>query len=287
MPTHLIIGGDSTLGAAIAAALRERGERVEVTGRRDDAAWRVDLAEPAERWRLPGRVDVAYLCAAVTSLAACEAEAKATWTVNVTRTVELGRRLAEAGARVVFLSTNQVFDGTVERPTVTTSVGPASAYGKQKAAAEAGLAALPGGAAVVRITKVLGPAVPLFERWAAAWGRGETVEAFDDMSFAPVTVRHAVRAVAAAGGTPGGGGRAGADIVHVSASQDVTYHAAAVRLAARLGVDAGLVRAGSWRDAGLDPRHVPLHTAMAVETGGAPSPWEAVDAATPRGDGPA
>ena len=281
MSRHLIVGGDGMIGTALAAALREQGHEVAATSRRDGAAWRVDLAEAPDRWRLPDRVGVAYLCAAVTSLAACEADPEAAWHVNVEHTLRLSRQLAERGARLVLLSTNQVFDGLIERPTVDTPSNPTSAYGRQKAAVEAALAELDASGAAVRLTKVLGSRVELFERWAAAWRRGEAVTAFGDMAFAPVTLDHAAREILEAGRTTGGEARAGWRMVHGSASHDVTYHDAAVRLAESLGANGGLVREGSWRDAGLDPRHVPTFTALDTGDSSAPSPWEAIDAALP------
>ena len=201
--------------------------------------------------------------------------------MNVEHTLELSRQLAERGARLVLLSTNQVFDGSAERPTVDTPPNPTSAYGRQKAAVEAALAELDASGAAVRLTKVLGPRVELFERWAAAWRRGEAVTAFGDMMFAPVTLDHAVGAILDAGRPLEDKGDARWRIIHVSASHDVTYHDAAVRLADSLGADRRLVRKGSWRDVGLDPRHVPTHTALDPGDSSAPSPWEAINAALP------
>jgi dTDP-4-dehydrorhamnose reductase len=95
---------------------------------------------------------------------ACEENYPATYAINVTATVELAERLIEAGAFVVFLSTNLVFDGTLPRGLPITRLNPQTAYGQQKAEAEQTLLDMaPDCVAIVRLTKVLDRGFPWFK----------------------------------------------------------------------------------------------------------------------------
>src|SRR5260221_14579027 len=112
--TWLVVGGDSTIGAALARLATAAGFSVLRTTRRisrDDAV-PLDLAADPPSWVLPDRVGVAFLCAAVCSIDACRTRPAETRLVNVDRMTSLAGRLVVRGVQVVFLSTNQVFDGS-------------------------------------------------------------------------------------------------------------------------------------------------------------------------------
>ena len=282
----LVVGGDSLVGRALTAHLRRQAWAVAATTRRPGLATAarpfLDLAAPGPDWAgvLDQRFDVAYLVAAVARLAACAHDPQGSWLVNVTGTANLARRLVERGVRVIFLSTYQVFDGhrafrRAEEPTA-----PVTVYGRQKAAAEnAVLAADQTGdaVAVLRLTKVLNDATPLFNDWAATMAAGRPITPFSDMTLAPV---HAglVASCLERIGRDGGGG-----VYQLSATRDVSYADAADRLAARMGVSADLVRPASWRESGVLAEPPASNTTLDMrrivdEFGVAsPDPWTAID----------
>lgn len=145
-----IVGGESTIGGALA---RRLAGRALTTTRRAGGSLRLDQASPASSWPALAAVDVAFLCAAVGHLDACEAEPLATRRVNVDATVELARRRQAGGAFVVFLSSNQVFDGRQPERRHDAPPCPINEYGRQKAETEQRLE----GCAVLRLTKVVTP----------------------------------------------------------------------------------------------------------------------------------
>ncbi|HYH68314.1 MAG TPA: sugar nucleotide-binding protein [Urbifossiella sp.] len=255
----LVVGADGGIGRPLLARLRaDGGAAVGTTRRGVGDGLQLDLSAGSSSWQLPDRVAVAYLCAAVTSIDTCRRDPLGTRGVNVDRTLALAAQLRERGAHVVFLSTNQVFDGSVPFRGEGDAVCPLTEYGRQKADAEASLLAA-GGATVVRFTKVVPPDWPLIHKWRETLSRGELVEAFGDMALSPVPLGVAVEALARVGEKRAGG------VIHVSGSGDCTYAELARRLAVAVGADPGLVRAVSCRERGIPAEAAPPHTALATE----------------------
>ncbi|QDU19890.1 SDR family oxidoreductase [Urbifossiella limnaea] len=254
----LVVGADGGIGRPLLARLRADGRAAVGTTRRGIGdGLQLDLSADPDSWQIPVHVAVAYLCAAVTSIDACRRDPAGTRGVNVDQTLALAARLRERGAHVVFLSTNQVFDGTVPFRCEADTVCPLTEYGRQKSDAETALLAT-GAATVVRFTKVVPPDWSLIHKWRDALSRGEPVEAFGDMVLSPVPLGIAVEALARVGEKRPGG------VIHVSGTEDCTYAELARRLAVVMGADQALVRAVSCRDRGIPAEAAPAHTALAT-----------------------
>ena len=168
----------------------------------------------------------------------------------MTRTVELARQLWDRGAFVVFLSTNLVFDGTSAFPKVDDPPNPTTAYGRQKAEAEDALRKFGAPLAIVRLTKVVHPSMPLLVKWAASLRRREPIAAFIDMVFSPIPLRFVAAAIqlVAQRRAPG--------IFHISAEKDLDYHMLAESLAESVAAPRELVVPS--RAPATPPRHATL-----------------------------
>jgi dTDP-4-dehydrorhamnose reductase len=226
---ELVVGADGMIGAALTSRLRAAARRVLATSRRPspgEGVFTLDLGEPLRTWDGPP-VSTAYLCAGVTRLDACRRDLDGSARVNVEGAVSLARTLVAQGAYVVYLSTNHVFDGArpYRRPHEATC--PLNEYGRQKAAAEKHILSLGKSAAVLRLTKVLGNRVPLFETWMEALGNGERVRPYLDLSMAPVPLVTVTQVLARLGALRQSG------VHHLSGNRDVTY-AEIASLAAQL-----------------------------------------------------
>jgi dTDP-4-dehydrorhamnose reductase len=255
----LVVGADGQLGRALFDALAGGGAEVMGTSRRRPprpGRIYLDLAAGPQQRALPASIATAYLCAAVTSLAACRQDPSGSRQVNVQRTVEVARMLAGGGAFVVFLSTNLVYDGSVAFRSAQDPTCPRTEYGRQKADAERHLLALGDHAAVVRLTKVLSGQMPLFSRWRSALGKGETIQPFSDLVMAPVSLPFAVYALTqiASLRRPG--------IFQISGNRDVSYAEAARHLAGRLGASPELVQPVPSQQAGTTLEALPAHTTL-------------------------
>src|SRR5438128_259674 len=113
----LLVGGDSEIGAATFRALGVQKLPVATTTRRPERAALdrliLDLASPLEDWQPPAGTCAACIFAAVARLTDCSADPPGSANVNVTQTLALIDRLLARGIYVLFLSTNQVFDGNI------------------------------------------------------------------------------------------------------------------------------------------------------------------------------
>lgn len=244
----LVVGADGMLGSSLLKHLSRLGREAQGTSRRTSANREVlplDLSQDAASWRLPPEVETAYICAGIAGLAACRENPAGTRRVNVEATAELCRLLTRRGAFVVFLSTSQVFDGSEPLVPAGRRPSPLSEYGRQKAAAERAL--LESGespAAVVRLTKVLGPN-DLLAGWARRLAAGKTVEPLQDLMLCPVPLSGVVTLLSLIGilREPG--------LWQVSGEQDVTYAQAAQWGARIMGAPLELVRPTTSKEQGL------------------------------------
>lgn len=274
----LVVGADSAIGAAVASRLESGGTPVIRTSRRGTPhSYPLDLAAMPADWSPPSGISAAVLCAAVTSTDACRSRPDECRRVNVDATCELGRRLADAGVRIVFLSTNLVFDGSSPHTAATSTRCPQTAYGCMKAEAEERLLALDTVTTVVRLTKVIGKALPVMDCWRDSISRGQRIQPFSDLVIAPVSLELASAVVAAAAHEPIG------RILQVSASADLSYADVAARLVARWGASPQLVQPTSVAELGGLLEHVPRHTTLDASDVqdrlgiAPPDPWAAID----------
>ena len=249
-------GSDGQIGRALRTALPQAGG---TSRRRPAAAGQVffDLAADPADWVLPADISTAYVCAAWTSLEACRRDPRASAHINVTRTVELAGRLAAQGAFVVFLSTNLVYDGALPYRPAADRPCPQTEYGRQKAEAERRLLALGPAAAIVRLTKVIPPGWPLFQRWRTAWSSGQPIQPLSDLVLAPLSLPFVVQALSMIGARRLGG------FFQLSGERDLSYADAAQLLARRRGVPPRLIQPVTAAEAGLALEAQPVHTTLA------------------------
>ena len=258
----LVVGGDSEIGSAAGAEMRRRRQVVVTTRRTGTAGGEriaLDLAGDLSGWEPPAGVTAACICAAVARLADCAADPAGSARINVTGTLTLAERLIARGSYVLFLSTNQVFDGRTSQVPADAPTAPVSEYGRQKARTEAGLRALMARGAplgILRLAKVVSPRTALLRDWRAALAAGRPIRAFHDMTMAPAPMDAVARAIEALMGERAAG------IFQLTGPRDVTYVDVGQFLAERLGADPGLVARGSVKDAGLPAGIGPLHTTL-------------------------
>jgi dTDP-4-dehydrorhamnose reductase len=256
----LVIGADGIMGGALITRLASSGRKVLGTTRRPSTVTPerifLDLREKLPDWDSLVPVQVAYICGGITSLDQCRQNPDESARINVQQTVALATTLLAQGARVVFPSTNLVFDGNSPYCAAEAAVCPQTKYGRQKAEAERRLLALGEAVAVVRFTKVLNPQVPLVKRWMQALRQQQPIYPFSDLVLAPVPLVFAVEAM----GLIGEGRFSG--IFQVSGDRDISYADLARHLARRLEADPDLVQPTTSVAAGVEMEHLPRHTTL-------------------------
>jgi dTDP-4-dehydrorhamnose reductase len=281
----LLIGGDSEIGAATHRRLVHAGLSAAATTRRADRTApgrpHLDLAQDISRWAPPKATESAVIFVALARLAACAADPAASSYINVTQTLTLIERLLAQNIHVLFLSTNQVFDGTAPHVRADAPLAPVSEYGRQKARVETVLLGhiergAPG--AVLRLSKVVSTDMALIHGWIDALRTQQTVRAFSDMMMAPAPTELVADVIARLMRDRATG------VFQLSGPRDVSYLDVARYLADRLGTSRDLVESTTAADAGqppgATPRHTTLDTTLIQERYGlaAPGPWDVIDA---------
>lgn len=199
--------------------------------------------------------------AALAGIDYCEANREETYAVNVTFTERLAGLCAGAGARLVYTSTDNAFDGERGRYTEDDPPAPVNYYGETKVAAERAAASMGSGWVAARVALVMG--LPMLgvgnsflSRMVPVLERGETLGVPEGEVRSPIDVVTLGAALLELTGHSYSG------LLHLSGN-DVGNRCALVRrMAARLGHDPGLVipadpvdlpgRAPRPRDVSLD-----------------------------------
>ncbi len=148
--------------------------------------------------------DVVLNCAAFTNVDAAESEPEAASAANATGPAVLAAACAGAGARLIHISTDYVFDGTATRPYETTDpTAPLSVYGQTKLAGEQAVLASAAQVHVVRTSWVFRAAGGDFVATMRRLERErDTIDVVDDQLSCPTYGGDLARALLELARTP-------------------------------------------------------------------------------------
>jgi dTDP-4-dehydrorhamnose reductase len=188
MTPILISGATGTLGRAFATVCRQRNLPFRLL---DRAA--MDIADPASvagalaRWKPWAVVNTS----GYVRIDDAECDWKRCFRENASGPAILAEQCAKAGVRLVTFSSDQVFDGSAERPYVESdATAPLNGYGRSKAAAERAVLEAHPGAMVVRTSAFFGPwdRHNFLVHALDALARGREFRAADDVRVSPTYV---------------------------------------------------------------------------------------------------
>lgn len=258
----VVIGYDSFIGRAIFGYLKRSGVQVVGTTRRREKAKSngvfLDLSQETCSWQLPLSIKTAVICAGVTKLSTCMSDPFGTARVNVERILTLIDHLIRNNVFVVYLSSDQVYDGSVPYRRAEDSPCPKTEYGKQKAAVEGQINSWDKAIAIVRLTKVIGPCDQLFTSWINDLLRGKIVRPFIDMSIAPIPLSSVVAILKLIiDGRMSG-------IIQISGDRDVSYSDALQMGAQLLDIELELVQPAKAGDLGYT-EYLPTYTSLNID----------------------
>ncbi len=190
-----VTGASGLVGSAFARAAKRRGHQVvgvvgSYVGELEDVVKtvRLDLTdeEATTMAVLDAFPDAIVNCAAVSVPEQCDANPAQAKALNVALPAQLAGLAHHVNARLVHLSSEQVFDGASDMPYAADDpVSPINVYGRQKVASEVEVNAKAGPLAVtLRAPLLMGNSVAgrrsLHERLFADWAVGRTPTLFTD-----------------------------------------------------------------------------------------------------------
>jgi dTDP-4-dehydrorhamnose reductase len=234
----LVVGADGALGRAACTYFETQGVTVIGTSRRRGGDHHyLDLTVPAS-WEVLPEVDAALICAGVTSIVECAQDPTRTKQVNVRGTAGLAAKLAAQGAFVLYLSSNQVFDGAISHRSRDSYPCPVSEYGRQKALAEAGMRHLIDreNGAILRLTKVMTLGTSIVQTWRRDLTAGQRIGPFSNLPLAPISLDFALETMETIFSDRLSG------VFHASSQEDSSYLSLAHVVADHIGADPGLIK---------------------------------------------
>ena len=204
--TILLAGASGLVGSAFARAAARRGHRVvgivgSFAGEIEGLAVKrtVDLGDEMATTAavLDAFPQAIVNCAAVSVPEQCDANPALAQALNVALPATLARLAHHVSARLVHLSSEQVFDGTRSVPPYTPDdpVSPINLYGRQKIESERAVhAAAPEWATTIRAPLLMGNSAAgqrsNHERLLADWAAGRTPKLFVDEFRQPCTAEN-------------------------------------------------------------------------------------------------
>jgi dTDP-4-dehydrorhamnose reductase len=257
----LVTGASGQLGSYLAHELLRAGKSELIlwsrgtTGSRSGLEIRpVDLADGSALTSALEEADpdLVIHAAAISTADQVRTAPERGWAVNVEGTRRLAAWCGDRGRRLIFTSTDLVFDGARGWYREDDETGPVLAYGRTKAAAEPLVLQIPGGL-VARISLLYGPSragrASFFDRALASLRAGAPQVFFEDEFRTPLDYATAARTLIRLAENQAGG------MVHVAGRERVSRYELMQRAARALGLDPDLVRANRRQDARLaEPR---------------------------------
>lgn len=266
----LVTGCNGLVGSRLAELLASRGHEVVGTSRGERRAagtWAyapLELGDATAVQALVERVrpEVVINPAAVTDVDGCEREPARAWSVNVDAVAALARAANAAGAHLVHVSTDYVYDGESGPYSEDAAPNPRGTYAVTKLAGEFAARTLAPGATVARTAVVYGwpqAGRPNFGSWLlSSLSAGKEIPLFEDQFVSPSLADNVAEMLAelVERRLPG--------TFHVAGAEVVNRVQFGLALCEAFGFDARLVRPTRLSEAKLaSPR--PRHSGLRVE----------------------
>jgi dTDP-4-dehydrorhamnose reductase len=240
----LVVGGTGLVGNALLRAWRARGEDVSAATYHchpSASFLQLDMQDESAVRALIGRLRPSLVAvpAANPYVDDCERRPAETRKVNVDGTLNVARACREAGARMIFFSSDYVFDGAKGGYTEEDPVSPLNEYGRQKAETERGVLAVDARNLVIRTSGAYGwqwEPKNFVLQIRAGLSEGRELRVADDVVYNPTYVEDLAEitsSLAAAGA---------AGVVQVVGANALSRSEFALRAARAFGLSEGLIR---------------------------------------------
>lgn len=264
----LVTGASGLLGAHLTALARDQGREVAGLYYRHSPnlpgvrVVSLDLADEKELTRVfrESGAQAVIHCAAETNVDWCEEHPDRAHEINALVPGTLARLTAQSGARMLYISTDAVFDGTRGNYAESDRPNPLNVYARTKLDGESEVLRNNPQAAIARVTlfgRSWRPKPSLAEWMIARLASGEVVPAFTDVIFCPMYAADMAQILFEIVD------RELVGLYHATGSQAVSKYEFAKGVAVAFGFDPSLVVPARLADAKLKaprPRNTSLNT---------------------------
>jgi dTDP-4-dehydrorhamnose reductase len=239
----VVLGGTGLVGNALLRAWEKRGERVSAATYRIHQAsgfLQLDMRDEARVAELLGSLKprIVAVPAANPYVDYCETHPEETRSVNVDGTLNVARACEKIGARMVFFSSDYVFDGVKGVYSEDDPPSPINEYGRQKAETERQVLQIDPANLVIRTSGAYGwqwEPKNFVLQILGRLGRGERMKVVKDLRYNPTYVENlaAITVALAEAGARG--------VFHAVGADEISRHEFALRAARAFGLDASLI----------------------------------------------
>ncbi len=159
-PKNLVIGGSGLIGTHLVASLTSAKQDLISTYHSYPISSAIPLdirqAQEVDRLLSEVRPDIVYLPAAFPNVDYCELHSRETYEINVLGVKHVAEAANTVGARLIYFSSDYIFDGQAGPYRETDIANPISEYGRQKLLAEHHISLNSENYLIIRTTVVYG-----------------------------------------------------------------------------------------------------------------------------------
>jgi len=194
----LIIGANGQIGKFLLKNLDLNGAEIYGTTRRreliaqDDRYIYLDLISNCNIKNFEC-FDIAVFCAGITSIKFCEQNKSSSNLINVTYTNQLIKKLIETNIKVLYLSSNKVFNGNKPFCKFSDLTSPNTVYGLQKTIVENSF--MNSNFCTLRLTKVLSNESPMIQEWTEYIKENKKIKLSCSTFISPISLTEVGEAV--------------------------------------------------------------------------------------------
>ena len=252
MKSILVVGTEGYIGHNVAAYFEAHSWQVVSTGQSSSKRanyFSADIRDKALIGKIiqETRPDVVLHVAGISSLASCEKDPAACQAVNVEGTRNIIDAVAALGSacKLVFFSSDYVFDGAVGNYDEESPRKPFTEYGRAKVASEDDIRTRLENYIILRMSNVYGRGGKFYNFVRERLEARSPIELFTDTLFSPVSIDYLLRAVKVLVEKDFKG------ILHLGGPQCLSRHDFGLLVAEHLNADPALVKAVSQPAGGL------------------------------------